>query len=67
MNDKDEKYLAENWNPRMIYTCTMKQIHAWVDQCGHSAFYEGYLWELRHKKIVPGRYKVWFVQVNDIN
>ena len=52
-----------NWSPFMNYVWSPKQMRAWVDHNGASAMYNGRLWEIKHKRIVPGRYKVWFEEV----
>lgn len=48
------------WHPRLTYIWTVKELQSWVDQNGSSAFFDGQPWVIEYKKIVPGRYRVWF-------
>lgn len=49
-----------DWNPFQIYTWTLKQVQAWADRYGASAFYSGRLWRMKSVRVCPGRYEVRF-------
>lgn len=51
---------VSNWQPNTTYVWTRKQIDQWADETGSLALYNGAAWEIRYKRITPGRYKVWF-------
>lgn len=48
------------WNPRLSYVWTRKQVRAWLDCYGERAFYDGGLWAPVVKHIACGRYSVTF-------
>lgn len=50
-----------NVSPHLIYIWSLKQLHDFVDIYGHNYWWMGEVYEIKSKRIVPGRYKVWFV------
>lgn len=54
---------SDRWNPYVRYTWTLGQIHAWIDQNGSWAFYDGIAWSIGNKRISPDRYDVWFYKL----
>lgn len=55
-----ERTAAPKWSPYLRYVWTLKQLHAWIDEYGPWAFYDGEAWAMGNKRIAPNRYEVWF-------
>lgn len=48
------------WTPYHTYVWTLKQMQAWVDYNGARALWDGKMWEMKYKKVCPGRYSISF-------
>ena len=53
----------KRWVPWMVYTVTRKELDEWFEHLGSNAFYNGYLWEPKVKRLsgkyVEVRFKKW--------
>ena len=55
-----KKTIVPLWHPSIHKTWTIKELQAWVDEYGPRAMWGGVLYEIKHKRICPGRYAVWW-------
>ncbi len=54
--------LLSRFNPYLVYTLTLKELQSIIDNYGDCMFYDGYLYDIKSKRICSGRYKVYCVK-----
>lgn len=60
---KRTQKVAPNWNPYQTFVWTKQQIESWIDTYGiiqGGAQYDGYVWDIKTRKIFGNRYNVKF-------
>lgn len=63
VNLNDGQRLKDRWCPWMTYSVTLAELEQWALMYGPSAFYNGKMWQIKHKRIAGTVHHVWFEEM----